>query len=1012
MYDGYNFRSLAEISPYLEPSGSGISALWARTTALKLNCNVVVGYPEKVDVTQKWPASPEFYNSAIIISRDGETIANYRKSFLYAIDETWALEGRDGFFEGYVPGLGNIAMGICMDLKFEAPWTDFEFAFHILEVEANLVIITMAWLTREGAHTFSQQPQEPDLQTLEYWVQRLEPVVRKDTDEEIIVVFCNRAGTEGDAVYAGTSSVIGIKNGDINLYGVLGRGVKELLVVDTRKAPFAKLLQASNSQKADVSKSDGQSSVQSTTESSPSQSVKSTPFSAKQPFVPFRDTSRLKDYDNDVIATPIDDIDDAWEIKSNMASLGSSPTGYSQTERVPASNSLPKLELKIPTATKEALHLFQHKVPTSSTRDRDGKSPALGGDDIPTPTAPSPTPMSVRPHFNLPDKGIMSLRPHIDLPEVKPPLSLKSDVIPTSVNTKSGGGAVKVNRADTPITPPWKTGTQGKVRGPAPISEAPPSPPSDEETGGPGNLKVDLTAVKNAKQPKNDALKSSGTKSAIDRISSGTSSSKSGRPRTSSLKTQVGPARSFPSAATSATFGLDTATPTTTTVTLESIWGDALQKLKAGGNNITEEPVYCRNDIDDILVDRPSSHLDTQEPLLADARHARLPGSDEGRASPAPAPKSTRPSAGDTQKANTTVDASERQPSPAPAILLGRPASTKARNASLPRLPHYIDPSDPYRSMSQSRMSIPIVASPSVFHQDPLSQSHSRRPESPIYFRPETKGSNKPGTGNNTPSNGASGSGVLMKQATRPVSRGRQPTAKENATNGTVLQSTQWSNSRTSRDANNEADLGRQAPNSRPAETVSRTGPPSSLSMRGRSLSTTSASPWPFGTPPLTRTQPPLDPDDDIIAVINLIHNDCPVHTSRAPSLGPQTQIQVQEAPQSESQTEQQAEGGSRERRRHSQQIQGTPRVQTPGQQQRSQTPAAQINGAEPVYEIILPPHIRELVESMSSPGSRIQSPLRALDLLRPDRTSPKFDPPTPTAMLFEVNEKAKPASA
>ncbi|CAK7223971.1 hypothetical protein SCUCBS95973_005360 [Sporothrix curviconia] len=116
-FTGYNFRSLAEITPYLEPSGSGISALWARTTALKLNCNVVVGYPEKVDVTQKWPASPEFYNSAIIVNRDGETIANYRKSFLYAIDETWALEGRDGFFEGYIPDLGDVAMGICMDLK-------------------------------------------------------------------------------------------------------------------------------------------------------------------------------------------------------------------------------------------------------------------------------------------------------------------------------------------------------------------------------------------------------------------------------------------------------------------------------------------------------------------------------------------------------------------------------------------------------------------------------------------------------------------------------------------------------------------------------------------------------------------------------------------------------------------------------------------------------------------------------------------------------------------------------
>lgn len=110
---GYNFKSLQQISPYLEPSGSGISSLWARTTALKYNTNVVVGYPERVDVSPKWPTGPEYYNSAIIVNGDGETVANYRKSFLYSVDESWALEGRHGFFQGHVRGLGQTAMGIC-----------------------------------------------------------------------------------------------------------------------------------------------------------------------------------------------------------------------------------------------------------------------------------------------------------------------------------------------------------------------------------------------------------------------------------------------------------------------------------------------------------------------------------------------------------------------------------------------------------------------------------------------------------------------------------------------------------------------------------------------------------------------------------------------------------------------------------------------------------------------------------------------------------------------------------
>jgi protein N-terminal amidase len=109
---GYNFTSLSHISPFLEYAGTGISSLWARSRALKHNCHVIVGFPEQVDVSDRWPTSPEYYNSAIIVSNEGETIGIYRKHFLYMIDETWALEG-PGFGKDYIPGLGQTAMGIC-----------------------------------------------------------------------------------------------------------------------------------------------------------------------------------------------------------------------------------------------------------------------------------------------------------------------------------------------------------------------------------------------------------------------------------------------------------------------------------------------------------------------------------------------------------------------------------------------------------------------------------------------------------------------------------------------------------------------------------------------------------------------------------------------------------------------------------------------------------------------------------------------------------------------------------
>lgn len=66
-----------------------------------------------MDVSRQWPTSPEYYNSALMVNSDGDTIGNYRKTHLYYTDETWALEG-SGFFRGNLPGVkGNVAMGIC-----------------------------------------------------------------------------------------------------------------------------------------------------------------------------------------------------------------------------------------------------------------------------------------------------------------------------------------------------------------------------------------------------------------------------------------------------------------------------------------------------------------------------------------------------------------------------------------------------------------------------------------------------------------------------------------------------------------------------------------------------------------------------------------------------------------------------------------------------------------------------------------------------------------------------------
>jgi protein N-terminal amidase len=118
--------------------------------------------------------------------------------------------------------------------RYIAPFRSYEFATHVLASSATLVLLPMAWLTSEPPSTLQTDPELPDTVTIQYWQSRLQPLLEGTEDGgEILVVACNRSGSEGKAHYAGTSSVIGLQSGVIRRYGVLGRGVEDLLVVDT-----------------------------------------------------------------------------------------------------------------------------------------------------------------------------------------------------------------------------------------------------------------------------------------------------------------------------------------------------------------------------------------------------------------------------------------------------------------------------------------------------------------------------------------------------------------------------------------------------------------------------------------------------------------------------------------------------------------------------------------------------------------------------------------------------------
>lgn len=204
-----------------------------------------MGYPEIE--REEATGSEKYYNALLVVDENGEVLVNYRKTFLYYTDETWAAEGdaERGFkqlpFSSSALGDGGgddaskmiaTTFGICMDInpyRFEAPFTAWEFANRILDSRSQLVILSMAWLTHKDREQLNALGKKPDSDTFNYWIIRLMPLFRRhmehdggnpDGEKRVTVVFANRVGEEeghgdgdgdrdGDAVrYAGTSAVL------------------------------------------------------------------------------------------------------------------------------------------------------------------------------------------------------------------------------------------------------------------------------------------------------------------------------------------------------------------------------------------------------------------------------------------------------------------------------------------------------------------------------------------------------------------------------------------------------------------------------------------------------------------------------------------------------------------------------------------------------------------------------------------------------------------------------------
>lgn len=237
---GYNFKSPAEIKPFLETQ-SGRSYNLARELASKYKCTTIIGYPEdSLGIT---------YNSALVVNQEGELVHNYRKTHLYKTDEQWGCsENPEKSFDLFDLPVGTgperqfirTNVGICMDLnpyKFEAPFVDFEFSMSAYANGSKLLVIPTAWLDSnspdinedatpeervEIAATILKQLEtstypsasEPLMSLTDYWVLRLFPFLGHPNNglakpsHKVTAVICNRTGIEGQTFYGGSSCIM------------------------------------------------------------------------------------------------------------------------------------------------------------------------------------------------------------------------------------------------------------------------------------------------------------------------------------------------------------------------------------------------------------------------------------------------------------------------------------------------------------------------------------------------------------------------------------------------------------------------------------------------------------------------------------------------------------------------------------------------------------------------------------------------------------------------------------
>lgn len=121
--------------------------------------------------------------------------------------------------------------------RFTSPWADYEFANRALSSASPVICISMAWLCHLTPTELMQDPTQPDIATVAYWVERFQPIVEAKGDKPVYVVLANRCGMEKGVCYAGSSTVMRIWKGDVSLFETVGKSEEKCIIVDLSERP-------------------------------------------------------------------------------------------------------------------------------------------------------------------------------------------------------------------------------------------------------------------------------------------------------------------------------------------------------------------------------------------------------------------------------------------------------------------------------------------------------------------------------------------------------------------------------------------------------------------------------------------------------------------------------------------------------------------------------------------------------------------------------------------------------